>query len=176
MRAIKIRFSILLVCLLCVLCTLSSCTGYSNGRGTRAFFYTTSIDGKAVQKMMELIGFLQTDDAEGIKNMLCPANQAIPDIDGQISLALEFFKGEVESYERLSDGGGEDGWEEGKLVMAYRYPDITDISTDEGGSYDLSCRYIQASKKHPDHIGVSEIQITNRETGEVCTVGEYVEK
>ena len=121
----------------------------------------------------ELLGYLENDDAEGIKGMLCEMTRESPTIDEEIEAALAFFEGEIISRDKEL-GSSEKSVRNGEIVYMSVNPAINNIKTDKEQIYRIKFYVQVVNAKSPEKEGVSEIVITNAE-GEKCVIGEFLD-
>jgi len=134
-------------------------------------FIDSGVEGSRLSE--ELLGYLENDDAEGIKGMLCEMTRESPTIDEEIEVALEFFEGKIISRD-FEFRPSSKSVRNGEIVYLEIAPDIDNIKTDKEQIYRVKFYVQVVNAKSPEKEGVSEIVITNAE-GEECIVGEFLD-
>ena len=132
-----------------------------------------SPDKEGYDRSKELLSYLENDDAEGLKSMLCEMTRESPTIDEEIEAALAFFEGEIISRDKEL-GSSEKSVRNGEIVYMSVNPAINNIKTDKEQIYRIKFYVQVVNAKSPEKEGVSEIVITNAE-GEKCVIGEFLD-
>ena len=157
----KLLFGLLI--LLCISLT-TGCSKFS--------FISSDTEGYEMSK--DLLGYLENDDAEGIKSMLCDITKSSPDIDEEILTALEFFDGKVTSRDReqvASEESVTNGQIEYLILSSY----IKNIETDKEETYKIRFYAQLVNSENPNKVGITEIIITDKD-GNECVIGAYLER
>ena len=129
-------------------------------------------DGKVM--CTELIGYLENNDAEGIKNMLSEETMSSPVIDMEIAAAVELFDGkvtspsDVEMFERRMGNYIE---EETRYLVTSM--DVR-LKTDKDRSYVMELHAQFTSDEESDAVGVYLITIYD-ESGHTCIIGKQLD-
>ena len=110
------------------------------------------------ETVKELFGYLSKDDTESIKNMFCTIVSESNDFDEELSNAVEFFEGEVTSYD-LTAIGSEEKAEYGKTMQLHVSPYIEDVETSAGKSYKIRYYEYIVNSDNAQYVGISEIDI-----------------
>lgn len=122
----------------------------------------------------DLLGYLENDDAVGIKSMLCDITKSSPDTDEEILTALEFFDGKVTSRNR-EQIGSQESVRKGETVYLSLSSYVGDIETDKNRTYEIKFYAQVVNAENPNKVGISEIIITD-EGGNECVIGAYQER
>lgn len=116
-----------------------------------------------LQAMEAVYTCLSENDAEGIKDLLCPRAKELPDVDVEIQAVFAYFGGKLVSYDegkrtvtvdRLSGAKDDFVWTE---TTAYGF--LPGIVNDAGIEYDLSLTYCSVDVREPDLVGINAIGI-----------------
>jgi len=146
-------------------CTLSGCEDY---------YIETGIVGRETSE--KLLGFLSDKDADGLKSMFCPIILSLDDIDEQIQGALDFFEGEIISYDSiwgLKGGGSNRLVRENREITRFDIsPYLKNIETNAGRIYEIGYYSYVINSDYKNRIGVSEIFIRD-EDGREFIIGDY---
>ena len=110
------------------------------------------------ETVKELFGYLSKDDTESIKNMFCTIVSESDDFDEELSKAVEFFEGEVTSYD-ITAIGSDEKTERGKIMQLHVSPYIWDIETSAGKSYKIRYYEYIVNSDNAQYVGISEIDI-----------------
>ena len=156
----------LLIGLILLLC-ISLMTGCS-----KLSFISSDKEGYEMSK--DLIGYLENDDAEGIKSMLCDITKSSPDTDEEIVAALKFFDGKVTSRDR-EQIGAEESVRNGETVYLFLSSYVGGIETDKNKTYEIKFYSLVVCAENPNIVGISEIIITD-EGGNECVIGAYLDR
>ena len=156
----------LLIGLILLLC-ISLMTGCSK-------FSFISSDTEGYEMSKDLLGYLENDDAEGIKSMLCDITKSSPDIDEEIVAALDFFDGKVTSRDR-EQIGSEESVTNGQIEYLIFSSYIGSIETDKNKTYEIKFYAQVVNTENPNKEGISEIIITDKD-GNECVIGAYLER
>ncbi|MDD3137764.1 MAG: DUF5104 domain-containing protein [Lachnospiraceae bacterium] len=122
----------------------------------------------------KLMGYLSDEDAESLKAMFCEKTQSTDNFDEQIKTAMDFFDGEIISWNENIGGGEQKSTRKWKTVMHDISPYITDIKTDTGKTYEILFYDYLVNAEHEDFVGISELDIT-ADDGSKCVVGEFLD-
>ena len=156
----------LLIGLILLLC-ISLTTGCS-----KLLFISSDKEGYEMSK--DLLGYLENDDAEGIKSMLCDITKSSPDIDEEILTALEFFDGKVTSRDRELIRSQE-SVRKGETVYLSLSSNVKNIETDKHRTYKIKFYAQVVNAENSNRVGISEIIITD-EGGNECVIGAYLDR
>ncbi len=127
---------------------------------------------KEVNKTVEeLFGYLSKDDTESIKNMFCTIVSESDDFDEELSKAVEFFEGEVTSYD-ITAIGSDEKTERGKTMQLHVSPYIWDIETSAGKSYKIRYYAYIVNSDNAQYVGISEIDIECAD-GDTFKLGDF---
>ena len=122
----------------------------------------------------DLIGYLENDDAEGIKSMLCDITKSSSDTEEEIEAALVFFDGKVTSRdEELT--GSEESVTNGQIEYLIFSSYIGSIETDKNKTYEIKFYAQVVNTENPNKEGISEIIITD-EGGNECIIGAFLDR
>ena len=156
----------LLIGLILLLC-ISLMTGCSK-------FSFISSDTKGYEMSKDLLGYLENDDAEGIKSMLCDITKSSSDTEEEIEAALVFFDGKVTSRdEELT--GSEESVTNGQIEYLIFSSYIGSIETDKNKTYEIKFYAQVVNTENPNKEGISEIIITD-EGGNECIIGAFLDR
>ena len=156
----------LLIGLILLLC-ISLTTGCSK-------FSFISSDKEGYEMSRDLIGYLENDDAEGIKSMLCDITKSSSDTEEEIEAALVFFDGKVTSRdEELT--GSEESVTNGQIEYLIFSSYIGSIETDKNKTYEIKFYAQVVNTENPNKEGISEIIITD-EGGNECIIGAFLDR
>ena len=144
-------------------------TSLMSGCWNRPFI---SSDTEGFKLSNELLGYLENDDAEGVKSMLCVITKSDTDTDNEIVIALEFFEGEVTSRDRELTAS-EESVTNGEIEYLTVRPYIKNVKTDSNRTYNIKFYAQLVNIDNPDKVGISKIIITD-EGGNECVIGEYL--
>ena len=133
-------------------------------------FINSDTEGNKMSE--ELLGYLENDDSEGIKSMLCDITKSSPDTDEEIMAALEFFDGKVTSRDEEITSS-EESITKGEIEYLTIGLYIKNIETDRNRTYKVKFYAQLVNTNNPDKIGVSRILIIDEE-GVECIIGEYL--
>ncbi|MDD3137762.1 MAG: DUF5104 domain-containing protein [Lachnospiraceae bacterium] len=140
-----------------------------NGCGGPIMYNYAGAEGK------KLMGYLSDGDAESFKAMFCEKTQSTDNFDEQIQMAMDFFDGKIISWDdMILSGGEEESTRKGKTVIRYISPQINDIKTDTGKTYEILFYGYLVNAEHEDYVGISELHIT-ADDGSECVVGEFTD-
>ena len=156
--------------ILCV--TILFCMLLATGCWDRPF-YDSTVEGNRLSK--EILGYLENDDAEGLKSMFCEITRESPTLDEEIQAALEFFEGKITDYEKITVlTSSEESVRDGQIVFYFIGPYVKDIETDAGKVYTIKTCTFLVHAKDEKKVGVSEILIADG-NGDECVVGEFLD-
>lgn len=130
-----------------------------------------NVDEIAKEQSVELVNLLSENDTDGIREMFCTAVSDSDRFNNDLLEAVEFFEGEVLSYDIKAIGSDEKS-ERGKLVIAHISPKIWDIKTNAEKRYRLSFYAYIINSDHPEYAGISEILIES-DDGKSFKLGDY---
>lgn len=128
-------------------------------------------DSEAKEQCEDLIEYFSNNDTDGIKAMFCTAVAESNNFDNDLLEAVEFFEGEVSSYD-IKAIGSDEKTEHGKQVVVHVSPKIWDIKTSAEKSYKLSFYSYIVNSEHEEYVGISEILIENND-GKSFKLGNY---
>lgn len=127
---------------------------------------------KAKQSCDDVLRFLESKDTVNLKSLFCEKIQEdYVQLDDDIEKAMNFFQGEILSYDHPLYGESE-SIRDGEYYKYSVSPSIHEIKTDSNRKYHIIYYYNIINKDYPESIGISEIMIT-AENGETCKIGEY---
>lgn len=130
-----------------------------------------NVDEEVNKQCEELMKLLGKNDIDGIKEMFCTAVSDSPNFDNDLADAVEFFDGEVDSYD-LKGIGSDEKTEHGDTVIIHVSPKIWNIETSSGNSYKVSYYAYIVNSDNPEYVGISEIQI-KKDDGKEFKLGDY---
>lgn len=154
----KIKYLILLIFPLIL--TFSGCRSKS-----------LNVKKEANEQCRILLDCFSKNDTDGIKALFCSAVSDSANFDNDLLEAVEFFEGEVTSYD-LTAIGSDQKSEYGKTKTLHVSPKIRDIETSAGKSYKISYYAYLINSDNQEYVGISEIQIKS-EDGKVFRLGNY---
>ena len=146
-------------------------TSLMSGCWNRPFI---SSDTEGYKLSNELLGYLENDDAEGIKSMLCDITKSSPDTEEEIIAALEFFDGKVTSRDRELIGSQE-SVRKGETVYLSLSSYIKMVKQIRIKRYKIRFYAQVVNKENASKVGISKITITD-EDGNECVIGEFLER
>ena len=135
-------------------------------------YFTLDAD---IEKLAENIQqAFDAKDCEALKDLFSDKSKALPDLDEQIQVAFDLYKGEMLSYDdSRSICRGKGGYvEKGKTIRANASGQIKDAVTSADRSYDFYF-YCHTVSEYKGKEGISELTITDNQSGEEVVVGEY---
>ena len=161
MKAIKYGF---IFCLIFVIVGFTSCEKI------------ISDNEEGNKRVKEIIGYLESNDAEGLKSLFCEKIQSSKDLDEQIQAALDFFEGEMISYDSkgiLVNSGKASGYGNGRRYSYYHIsPRVKYIQTTAEKVYEIGFNADIINVDQPDRIGISELRIKDEDDNK-CVIGDF---
>ena len=130
-------------------------------------------DNEGEKKSNELLGYLESNNYEGLKNMFCEKIQSSKGFDEQVQLVLDFFEGEIislDSIEILTNSGY--SRENGNYTTFDIRPHITNIETNAEKIYEIWFSSWIVNTDYEDRVGISQLIIED-ESGDECIIGDY---
>lgn len=109
----------------------------------------------------DVLNCFSQKDSKSLKALLCAKTQGLTDIDEQILVGFDLFKGRVTSFNEDVLGYEGKSSESGKSTLLERYWNIKDIVTDAGGSYEILINTYIIYEKDKNRVGISQITITS---------------
>ena len=128
-------------------------------------------DSQAKRQCSQIMELFSNNYTDGIKAMFCTAVSGSDGFEDDLREAVEFFEGEVSSYDIKAIGSDEKS-EKGRQVYVHISPKIRDIKTNSGKTYKLSYYSYLVDSEHEEFVGISEIVIEN-DDGSSFTLGDY---
>lgn len=113
----------------------------------------------------EIIRCFKEKDTEGLKSMFCSKISNSHDLDSEISAAMDFMEGEIESYEISAGTGWSYDVDSGEWTRESIKPHIN-IETSVGKKYRVPYGYVLINRDNPDHEGMFFMKIIDTESEE----------
>jgi hypothetical protein len=164
-----------------VICVVLSCavvmslTGCNliNGIQNRAKLLTSEVANMGNSNLKiskEVLRCFSENDTKGLKDLLCAKTLGLPDIDEQILVGFNSFKGKVISFNQDLLGYEGDDIENGKKVFLERSWNIENIETDADKTCEIYIYQYVICDNDKTREGISQITITNSD-GTEFTIG-----
>jgi len=121
----------------------------------------------------KIFDYLNTNDFYGIRNMFCEIVQSTEELDEQIQKVLEFFDGEIISYNKFSSTTNRSrSIRNGVVTELDIFTELREIKTNMGKTYEIWFSAYLINLGYASTIGLSELHIRD-DTGEERKIGDY---
>ena len=125
------------------------------------------------EKSNELLSYLENNNAEGIKSMFCEIIRSTGQLDEQIEVALEFFEGEIISYDDLiRTTNRSQSRERGIITLLSIRPYIKNVETTTDKVYEIWFNADIINVDNESRVGISELRIKDANNNE-CVIGDF---
>lgn len=113
----------------------------------------------------QVVNALENHDEDALKALFATEvqNNKQIDLDSQLEGAIEYFKGEVTSYENIRTVGGESSWREGKLVYCYVSGAVCESIVTSEDTYMLSFSATLIDEENESNEGIRRIWLGKNE-------------
>ncbi len=113
----------------------------------------------------QVIDALEDHDETALKALFASEvqNNKQIDLDDQLKTAMEYFEGEVTSYENIRRVGGESSWREGKLVYCYVSGAVCESIVTSENEYSLSFSATLIDEENKSNEGIWRIWLGKSE-------------
>lgn len=131
-------------------------------------------DDVKVRDMSEtIIECFINKDIETLKSMFCPIILSLDDIDEQIQGAFDFIDGEIISYDIPRVHAMHKQNHEGITTLHYIRPNIRNIESNLGKTYEIRYYSYLANTENNNRIGLSLLRIISACGKEEYDIGDY---
>lgn len=107
--------------------------------------------------MLEVVRCFDEDDIEGLKNMFSEEQKNDAELEQQISLAMDEYRGESISYDDIYSDYIEEGYNGDFYYIKEHRIEIYSLLTDVGDEYEIEIFYVLVNDKNTMRVGIDKI-------------------
>lgn len=135
--------------------------------------------GAAKRLSNQLIEYIENEDYDGIKSILCEENRESEDIDEEIDTLFKFLGSDInfdnDSYEiDLSGSGGT--YTNGVCTHQHISAKITNLCADNGRIYSINFYAFTVNEDDESKVGIHKINLYQEFGIKLCSIGDYIDE
>ncbi|MBO6141624.1 MAG: DUF5104 domain-containing protein [Ruminococcus sp.] len=124
-----------------------------------------------VETAEKVYNAIKDHDADTIKEMFCQKVKDENNLDTGVERLLNFIKGDIQSYERITDPATGESIRDGEIERLNGCPIIKNVTASDGNVYEIAV-WIVLIYKDEQWEGVTQIGIYKNDSDAYCCIGQ----